>query len=186
VGVLALQGAFARHQRMLESLGARTVAVRRAVDLDAVEKLVLPGGESSTISMLLQRSGLHEPLAARLAGGLACFGTCAGTILLAAEVLDGRDDQRSFGVLDAVVRRNAYGRQVDSFEASLDVEALGPPPLRGVFIRAPVIESVGPDVEVLATWEDRPVICRTRTILTCTFHPELTDDDRLHRLFLEM
>ena len=184
--MLALQGAFARHQRVIESLGGATIAVRTASQLDDCDRLVIPGGESSTISMLLERSELLDPVAERIAAGMPTFGTCAGAILLAREILDGRDDQRCFGALDASVRRNAYGRQVDSFEADLVVDALGAPPLRAVFIRAPVIEDIGDDVEVLALLAGRPVLCRQRTILACTFHPELSGDARLHRLFLEM
>jgi 5'-phosphate synthase pdxT subunit len=184
--VLALQGAFARHQRVVESLGGATIAVRTASQLDDCDRLIVPGGESSTISMLLERSGLFDPLAERIAAGMPTFGTCAGAILLGREILDGRDDQRCFAAFDARVRRNAYGRQVDSFEHDLDVDAIGGPPLRAVFIRAPVIEEVGDGVEVLARFEGRPVLCRQRTILACTFHPELSGDARLHRLFLEM
>jgi len=183
---------------MVESLGVETVAVRTPADLDRCERLIMPGGESSTISMLLDRAGLTEPLAKRLDDGMAAFGTCAGAILLGREILDGRPDQRAFGAIDLVVRRNGYGRQVDSFEADLDVRwpegalATGvgtpaeQPPLRAVFIRAPVIERAGPDVKVLAQFEDQPVLCRQRTILVASFHPELTHDDRLHRAFLEM
>jgi 5'-phosphate synthase pdxT subunit len=140
--------------------------------------------------MLLDRAGLTEPVAKRLEDGMVAFGTCAGAILLGREILDGRADQRCFGAIDLVVRRNAYGRQVDSFEADLDVDGLGvdadDAPLRAVFIRAPIIEQAGEGVEVLARFEDRPVLCRQRTILVASFHPELTDDDRLHRAFLEM
>jgi 5'-phosphate synthase pdxT subunit len=190
VGVLALQGAFALHQRIVESLGAATRQVRTPDDLDAVDGLVMPGGESSTMSMMLDRSGLTEPLAARLAAGMATFGTCAGAILLGTEILDGRPDQRPFGAIDVAVRRNGYGRQVDSFEEDLDVVGLDGPPLVGVFIRAPIIERAGPDVEVLASLEDpdgraRPVLCRERTIMISTFHPELSGDPRLHATFLE-
>jgi 5'-phosphate synthase pdxT subunit len=184
--VLALQGAFALHQRAIESLGGASIAVRTPSHLDDCDRLIIPGGESSTISMLLERAGLFDPIAARLAGGMPAFGTCAGAILLGTEILDGRADQRCFGAIDAVVRRNAYGRQVDSFEADLRVAEIGDDPLRAVFVRAPVVESVGDEVEALASFEGRPVLCRQRTILSCTFHPELSGDARLHRLFLEM
>ena len=157
VGVLALQGAFAAHARVLAELGAHPVEVRTPADLARVEALVMPGGESTTMSMLLESSGLFDPLAARLDDGLPVFGTCAGLILLATEVLDGRDDQRCFGVLDVAVRRNAYGRQVDSFEADLDVVGLDRP-FHAVFIRAPGVERAGPAVEVLADHQGRPVL----------------------------
>ena len=185
VGVLALQGASASHCAMLARLGAEPVAVRTQAQLDDVQALVMPGGESTTISMLLESSGLFDPLAQRLADGMPAFGTCAGMILLASDVLDGRDDQRSFGAIDAEVRRNAYGRQVDSFEADLTVAGLDDRPFRAVFIRAPVVERVGEGVEVLATVADHPVLCRQGNVLVSAFHPELSDDSRLHALFLE-
>ena len=160
--------------------------MKTASQLDDCDRLVIPGGESSTISMLLERSGLFDPIAARLDEGMPALGTCAGAILLGREILDGREDQRCFGALDASVRRNAYGRQVDSFEADLPVASMGEVPLRAVFIRAPVIERIGADVEVLARFEEQPVLCRQRTILVSTFHPELSGDDRVHRAFLEI
>jgi 5'-phosphate synthase pdxT subunit len=187
VGVLALQGASARHAAMLARLGAEPLAVRSARQLDDVDALVMPGGESTTISMLLESSGLFDPIAERLAGGMPVFGTCAGMILLADTILDGRDDQRSFHVVDAAVRRNAFGRQVDSFEADLAVRGLDDDrPFRAVFIRAPVVETVGPGVEVLATVADRPVLCRQNQVLVAAFHPELGDDHRLHQRFLQL
>jgi 5'-phosphate synthase pdxT subunit len=190
VGVLALQGAFALHQQLLDELGATTTQVRTPDDLAAVDALVVPGGESSTMSMMLDRSGLTEPLTKRLADGMATFGTCAGAILLGCEILDGRADQRPLGAIDVAVRRNGYGRQVDSFEEDLDVVGLDGPAVRGVFIRAPLIERVGPGVEVLASvdapdGQARPVLCRERTIMISTFHPELSGDLRLHSTFLE-
>jgi 5'-phosphate synthase pdxT subunit len=190
VGVLALQGAFALHQRMLDELGAATAQVRTPDDLAAVDALVMPGGESSTMSMMLDRSGLTEPLATRLAAGMATFGTCAGAILLGREILDGRADQHPLGAIDVAVRRNGYGRQVDSFEEDLHVVGLDGPPVPGVFIRAPLIERIGPGVEVLASvdapdGQARPVLCRQRTIMISTFHPELSGDPRLHATFLE-
>ncbi len=150
---------------------------------------MLPGGESTTMLNLLATFDLVDPLGKLLADGLPTFGTCAGMILLAAEVSDGRDDQISFGAIDIDVRRNGYGRQVDSFEADLTVDPIGEPPLRAVFIRAPVVERVGDGVEVLAT-EDRgdgpiPVLCRQGPVLVSSFHPELVDDDRLHRYFID-
>ena len=184
VGVLALQGDVREHVAALSALGAEPVEVRTAADLAGVDALVLPGGESTTISMLLESSGLFDPVAARLRDGLPAFGTCAGMILLAADVLDGRPDQRSFGVLDVAVRRNAFGRQVDSFEVALDVEGIGGGPLDAVFIRAPVVESVGPGVEVLAAVDGHPVLVRQRATVATAFHPELSRDLRVHQLFL--
>lgn len=184
VGVLALQGAFARHAEVLTSLGARPAEVRTPAQLDDVDALVLPGGESTTMSMLLESSGLFDPIAERLAGGMAAFGTCAGMILLGAEILGGRPDQRCFGAIDVAVRRNAFGRQVDSFEADLAVSALGDR-YHATFIRAPFVERVGPEVEVLARIDDHPVLCRQGRALAAAFHPELGDDARLHELFLE-
>jgi pyridoxal 5'-phosphate synthase pdxT subunit len=185
VGVLALQGAFARHAAAFRALGADPVLVRRAEQLDGVDALVLPGGESTTMSMLLESSGLFDPLAERLAEGMPALGTCAGMILLGAEVLDGRPDQRSFGALDIAVRRNAFGRQVDSFEADLPVAGLGGDPFHAVFIRAPVVERVGGGVDVLATVGGRPVLCRSGAVTAAAFHPELSDDLRIHDLFLK-
>jgi 5'-phosphate synthase pdxT subunit len=190
VGVLALQGAFALHQRMLGDLGVTTVQVRTPAELERSDALVMPGGESSTMSMMLERSGLLDPLRARLADGMATFGTCAGAILLGTEILDGRPDQQPLAAIDVSVRRNGYGRQVDSFEEELTVAGIDGEPVVGVFIRAPVIERVGGDVEVLAAVDGpdgtaRPVLCRERTIMISTFHPELSGDPRLHATFLE-
>jgi 5'-phosphate synthase pdxT subunit len=184
VGVLALQGASARHAAMLARLGAEPVPVRTPAELAGVEALVLPGGESTTISMLLESSGLFGPVADRLAGGMPAFGTCAGMILLGREILDGRPDQRCFGAVDISVQRNAFGRQVDSFEADLAVEGVDGPPLHAVFIRAPVVERVADEVDVLAEVDGRPVLCRQGPVLVAAFHPELGDDPRLHELFL--
>lgn len=184
VGVLALQGAFAVHARALRESGADAAEVRTPADLAGVDALVLPGGESTTNSLLLESSGLFDAIAERLDAGMPAFGTCAGMILLGREVLDGRPDQRSFGAIDVAVRRNAFGRQVDSFEADLDVEGVDGGPFHAVFIRAPVIERLGDGVEVLARVGDRPVLCRQGRVLTAAFHPELTDDLRLHELFL--
>jgi len=182
VGVLALQGAFSAHVETLVELGVSCREVRTPEDLAQVDALVIPGGESSTISQLLESSGLLEPLRARLGGGMPAFGTCAGMILLAARIVDGRDDQISLSVLDIVVRRNAFGRQVDSFEAEIDT-VVGP--FHGVFIRAPRIETTGPGVEVLGRLGDEPVLVREGRVLAASFHPELSGDARLHRLFLQ-
>ncbi|HEX7131247.1 MAG TPA: pyridoxal 5'-phosphate synthase glutaminase subunit PdxT [Iamia sp.] len=184
VGVLALQGAVRPHIAALAALGATPVEVRTADDLTGVEGLVLPGGESTTMSKLLDSSGLRQPLVERLGDGMPALGTCAGMILLAREILDGRPDQRSLGVVDIAVRRNAFGRQVDSFEADLAV-AGDEVPLHAVFIRAPVIEEAGPGVDVLAVVGSRPVLARQGPVIVASFHPELTDDLRLHRLLLE-
>lgn len=183
--MLALQGAFALHLKMLRDLGARAVEVRTPPDLDAADALVIPGGESSTMSMQLQRAGLREPLEDRLAGGMPAFGTCAGAILLGREILDGRPDQQPFGAIDLVVRRNGYGRQVDSFEAEI-LLAGDPVPMEATFIRAPLIEAVGDGVEVLASIGGHPVVCAGSTILASTFHPELGTDTRLHERFLAL
>ncbi len=185
VGVLALQGAFAAHARALRSLGAEPLEVRSPGELHAIDALVLPGGESTTMSLLLESSELLQPIADRLAAGLPALGTCAGMILLGSEILDGRADQRCLGLVDISVRRNAFGRQVDSFEADLAVDDLEGPPFRAVFIRAPFVERAGPDVEVLATVDGHPVLCRQGHITVAAFHPELSDDLRLHHRFLK-
>ena len=189
VGVLALQGAFARHVAALKACGVRASEIRTAEQLSSVDALVLPGGESTTISKLLVSQGLDGLLAERLNDGLPVFGTCAGMILLATEVLDGRDDQLSFGRIDIAARRNGYGRQIASFETDLDLSAIAgegfEEPFRAVFIRAPKVERVGADVEVLASVDGDPVLCRSGSALVAAFHPELTDDVRLHQLFIE-
>jgi len=185
VGVLALQGAYAAHAACLRSLGAEAREVRTPADLAEVDALVLPGGESTTMSMLLASAELFEPLAERLADGLPALGTCAGMILLGAEILDGRADQRCLGAVDISVRRNAFGRQIDSFEADLAVDDLEGGPFRAVFIRAPFVERAGPDVEVLATVDGHPVLCRQGTVTVAAFHPELSHDLRLHDHFLK-
>jgi pyridoxal 5'-phosphate synthase pdxT subunit len=184
VGVLALQGAFGLHAVALTDLGARPVEVRTPADLTRVQALVMPGGESTTMSMLLESSGLFDGIAERLDGGMPVFGTCAGMILLASDVIDGRPDQRSFAAVDMAVRRNAYGRQVDSFEANLDVAGLDSP-FPAVFIRAPVVESAGPEVTVLAHHEGRPVLAQQGRVTVAAFHPELAGDSRLHARFLQ-
>lgn len=184
VGVLALQGAFVAHGRVLRTLGAEPHEVRTPDDLERVDALVMPGGESTTMSLLLASSQLVDPIAERLADGMPTFGTCAGMILLARGLIDGRDDQRSFGVLDIDVRRNAFGRQVDSFEADLDVSGFDVP-FHGVFIRAPIVERCGVGVEVLAAIEGKPVLVREGNVIAAAFHPELSHDDRIHRMFLE-
>ena len=188
VGVLALQGAFAEHRVAFTRLGCDVVEVRTPAQLGDVDALAMPGGESTTMSRLLGTSGLYEALEVRLADGLPVFGTCAGMILLATRVVDGRPDQRTFGAVDITVRRNGYGRQVDSFEADLDCVGLEGP-FRAVFIRAPKLESLGERVEVLASHDGTPVLVRggmNRQILCAAFHPELTSDTRIHELFLTL
>lgn len=186
IGVLALQGAVTPHLDILRSLGATTLEVRTPEELAQVDALVLPGGESTTMSRLLFLNLLTDPLAERLAGGMAVLGTCAGMILLASEVLDGRPDQRTFGAIDIAVRRNAFGRQVDSFEADLDIDGIDGPPVHAVFIRAPFVERVGAGVEVLASVGGHPVCCRQGPVVVTAFHPELADDPRIHESFLSM
>jgi 5'-phosphate synthase pdxT subunit len=184
-GVLAIQGDVREHLLMFELAGATAVDVRRREELESVDALVIPGGESTTIGKLLDRFELLDPLRRRIAEGLPVYGTCAGLILLADEVV-GRDEAPFLvGGLDVTVRRNAYGRQVDSFEAVVPVEALGGA-VQAAFIRAPVVERVGQDVEVLASWEDHPVLVRQGRILASTFHPEVAGDHRLHGMLLEM
>ena len=183
VGVLALQGGFAAHGAILAGLGAAVDEVRTPAELAEVDALVMPGGESTTMSMLLERSGLLAPVAERLDAGMAVLGTCAGMILLAAEVVDGRADQHALGRVDITVRRNAYGPQVESFEADIDVDGLEAP-FHAVFIRAPAVERTGPGVEVLARHAGRPVLCRSGPATVAAFHPELSGDPRLHARFL--
>jgi 5'-phosphate synthase pdxT subunit len=190
IGVLALQGAFARHIEMFRSLGARAAEVRESADLAGIDALVIPGGESTTMSRMLVRWGLLEPLRTMVSGGLPVFGTCAGLILMA-ERLEGSEELPRIGGLDVTVTRNAYGRQVDSFEAALEVGIPGAPefdgaPVNGVFIRAPRIvhNEVGTKVEVLCRFEGFPVLVRQGNILGAAFHPELTGDTRLHSWFL--
>jgi pyridoxal 5'-phosphate synthase pdxT subunit len=186
IGVLALQGAFAAHRRRLAELGVASRDVRQPRDLIGLDGLVMPGGESTTMSNLLTSSGLFDAIGARLSDGLPVFGTCAGLILLATEVHDGRPDQRSFGALDVAVQRNGYGRQLDSFETDLAVAGLGDEPFHGVFIRAPRVESAGPSVEVLAEHRGDPVLVRQDRIMAAAFHPELTPDHRLHARFVDL
>lgn len=184
IGVLALQGDVVEHLRALREAGARPVRVRRPRDLEGLEGIVIPGGESTTIGRLLEVSCLFEPLRELLASGTPAFGTCAGLILLSRELAQPRP-QPLLGGLDVTTRRNAFGRQVDSFEADLDVVGLEDGPVRAVFIRAPWIERVGDDVEVLAEVDGHPVLVAQGDVLAAAFHPELTDDRRLHRTFVE-
>jgi len=185
VGVLSLQGAFREHREVLGALGVEAIAVRTPAELGALDALILPGGESTTMSKLLDSSGARDAIAERLTDGLPVLGTCAGMILLAREVVDGRPDQRSFGAIDVAVRRNAYGRQRDSFETPLDVDGLVGGAFPGVFIRAPRIETVGVGVQVLARHDDVPVLARQGAVVVASFHPELSGDLRLHEWFLQ-
>ncbi len=186
VGVLAMQGAFAEHSVAITRLGATSIEVRQPKHLDGVDSLIIPGGESTTMSKLLVSTGLFDPIAARIEHGMPTFGTCAGMILLATEVLDGRADQRSFGAIDISVQRNGYGRQVDSFETDLDVIGIDGPPVHATFIRAPKIASVGTSVTVLATHDNVAVLVTAAygQLMAASFHPELTPELRIHQLFL--
>jgi 5'-phosphate synthase pdxT subunit len=191
VGVLALQGDVVDHQRALEACGAVTRRVRRAEELEGLDGLVLPGGESTAIDNLARVTGLRDPLRAALAAGLPVYGACAGMILLADELLDGQPGQQTFGGLDIAVRRNAFGRQTDSFEADLDVAGLTGGPVHAVFIRAPWVERVGAGVQVLAAVPvaadggERVVAVRAGARMATSFHPEATGDRRLHAFFLQ-
>ncbi|MFW2382418.1 MAG: pyridoxal 5'-phosphate synthase glutaminase subunit PdxT [Acidimicrobiales bacterium] len=185
VGVLALQGAFRRHVEAIKTLGANAVEVRMPTDLDRIDGLILPGGESTAMSLLLGANGMTEPLRDLIGAGMPVFGTCAGMILMAERVLDGRDDLVRLSDVPMTVRRNGYGRQLASFEADIAISAEAEP-FRAVFIRAPRVEAVGDDVEVLATVDRDPVLIRYKNVLASAFHPELTPDTRLHEKFLRM
>ena len=184
IGVLALQGAFREQVETLEALGADATLVKTPEQLASVDAIVLPGGESTSMDKLLDSSGLRSPLRDALRDGMPALAVCAGLIVLASEVVDGRADQQPLGVIDVTVRRNGYGRQRDSFEADLDIEGVAGGPFPGVFIRAPVIERAGPGVEVLASFSGIPVCGRQGTVLFATFHPELARDLRVHELFV--
>lgn len=191
VGVLALQGDVREHARALHASDADVIEVRVPHDLVGLHGIVLPGGESTTMSNLLRFQGLLEPLREGLHAGLPVYGSCAGMILLAREILDGRADQVALGVIDMVVRRNAFGAQVDSFESTIPIPSCGEEPVAAVFIRAPWVESVGEQVEILsriptAHGADRIVAVRQGSAMATSFHPELTDDARVHGLFVEM
>jgi 5'-phosphate synthase pdxT subunit len=184
IGVLAVQGAVSEHEAALADVGARTSRVRDAADLEGLDGLVIPGGESTTFGLVAGESGLLDAVRERVDGGMPVFGTCAGMIMLARGIAGG-GAQPLIGGMDIVVRRNAFGRQVHSFEADLEVSAIGQPPMRGIFIRAPWIEESGPSVEILADHGGHPVAARDATRIVAAFHPELTDDRRLHRLFVD-
>ncbi|HEY7857941.1 MAG TPA: pyridoxal 5'-phosphate synthase glutaminase subunit PdxT [Candidatus Nanopelagicales bacterium] len=191
IGVLALQGDVREHEHTLAGLAARTLRVRTPEDVAAIDAIVIPGGESTTMSNLALRWGLMAPLRERVAAGMPAYGSCAGMIMLADRIEGGRADQETIGGLDVTVRRNAFGRQVDSFEADLDMPVLGADPLHAVFIRAPWVEDLGEAVDVLATVSSGPaagriVAVRQGPVLATSFHPELTGDTRVHAYFLEM
>ena len=184
VGVLALQGDFREHLLALEECGVSASTVRRPSELETVDALILPGGESTAIANLARSFDIFEPLKVRIKAGMPTYGSCAGMILLADRVLDAVVGQETLGGLDITVRRNAFGRQVDSFETDLEFSGITHPPVRAVFIRAPWVESVGNDVQVLATYE-HAVAVRQGALLATSFHPELTGDNRIHRFFIE-
>jgi pyridoxal 5'-phosphate synthase pdxT subunit len=185
IGVLALQGAFREHMDMLRQLGVDSAAVRLPADLEGLSGLIIPGGESTTMRKLIARWGLREPILDLARQGAPIFGTCAGMIVLANDIVDG--DEPVLPLLDVSVRRNAFGRQLDSFETDFDVPMLGDAPVHGVFIRAPIVEHVGADVDVLARLDDgRPVAVRQRNVIATAFHPELAGETRFHRLVATM
>ncbi len=184
IGVLALQGAFREHCLMIKRCGIQAREIRKADELDDIAGLILPGGESTTIGKLLVDWGLMAKIKERAAQGMAVYGTCAGMILMARSIVD--SDQPRLGLMDIVVRRNAFGRQIESFEANLNVAEFGTEPLKAVFIRAPLIEQAAPDVQALAMVNDKIVIARQNNFLVTSFHPELTGDDRIHQYFISM
>ena len=185
VGVLALQGAFKLHVQALERLGVEALEVRSLENFEASEALIIPGGESTTMSFLLESSGIFEALHERSINGMPILGTCAGMILLSSKITDGRNDQKPLKLIDIEVRRNGYGRQIDSFESDLMIEGFKDF-FKGVFIRAPLVKSVGEKVDVLAELNGQPIMCRQESTIVTSFHPELADDDRIHAEFLEM
>lgn len=185
VGVLALQGDVREHINSLIDCGVEAVAVRRVGEIQAVDALVLPGGESTTISQLSEVFGVYQLIKDRIASGMPVYGSCAGMILLAEEILDAKLGQKSFGGLEITVRRNAFGRQVDSFESDIEFADGSTDLMRAVFIRAPWVEKVSDSVQILASVDSHPVAVRSRTALATSFHPELSGDDRIHRYFIE-
>jgi 5'-phosphate synthase pdxT subunit len=183
IGVLALQGDYREHLIALNAIGVDSLPVKRFSELEQLDGLILPGGESTTIAKLARTFGLFDAIRAKIKKGLPTYGSCAGLILLADRILDGAEGQETFGGLDITARRNAFGRQVDSFESEVEFKKVGK--LNGVFIRAPWVEEIGAGVEVLATAHDHPVAVRQGTILATYFHPELTQDNAVHRYFLQ-
>ncbi len=184
IGVLALQGAFREHCWMLEKCGAEAIEVRKPEDIDDIDGLIIPGGESTTIGKLMVEWGLMEKIRDRAQKGMAIYGTCAGMIVMSKDIIG--SNQPRLSLMDTVVQRNAFGRQQESFEADLYVPEFGEQPVRAVFIRAPYIESVGDNVKVLASVNDKIVIARQDKLLATAFHPELTKDDRIHKYFISM
>jgi len=184
IGVLALQGAFREHRKLLKDCGVSSREIRKPEQLEGVDGLIIPGGESTTIGKLMVEYGLMEPVKKLGMEGLPIFGTCAGLVLLAKDIEN--SDQPKLGLMDMEVVRNGFGRQVDSFEVDLEISALGFTPFRAIFIRAPYIKKVSPNIGILATYQDKVVFARQGNLLACSFHPELTDDIRIHRYFLEM
>jgi 5'-phosphate synthase pdxT subunit len=184
IGVLALQGDIEKHMDMLERCGVKSLPVRFAEEIDTIDGLVIPGGESTTVGKLMTRYGLDKKIAERAAEGMPIFGTCTGMILLAKEIVGSH--QHRLGLMDISVLRNAFGRQVDSFETDININELGPPPVRAVFIRAPYVVEVNGKAEVLATYMDKIVLVKQGNLLACAFHPELTEDTRIHEYFVNM
>ena len=185
VGVLALQGDVREHIRSLGDCGVSAMPVRRREEIDAIDALVIPGGESTTIAKLARSFEVFDAISFRILAGMPTYGSCAGMILLADSVLDAIEGQETFGGINAVVRRNAFGRQVDSFESDLRFEGITEAPLKAIFIRAPWVESVGPEVKILASVGGHPVAIRQGSLLATSFHPELTGDNRVHRYFVD-
>ena len=185
VGVLALQGAFKLHVQAFKRLGVEAIEVRTLENFEASQALIIPGGDSTTMSFLLESSGIFEALQERSNNGMPILGTCAGMILLSSKITDGRNDQKPLKLIDIEVRRNGYGRQIDSFESDLMIKGFENF-FKGVFIRAPLVESVGENVDVLAELNGQPIMCRQESTIVTSFHPELADDDRIHAEFLEM
>ena len=185
VGVLALQGDVREHMASLLACGVETVAVRRAIEIESIDALVLPGGESTTIAQLAEVFGIFELIKNKIENGLPVYGSCAGMILLADQILDAKAGQKSFGGLDITVRRNAFGRQVDSFESDIAFNDGSEELIRAVFIRAPWVEKVSNSVQVLASIDGHPVAVRSETALATSFHPEITGDHRIHRYFIQ-
>jgi 5'-phosphate synthase pdxT subunit len=185
VGVLALQGDVREHISSLLACDVEAVAVRRAQEIDSIHALVLPGGESTTIAQLAEVFGIFNLIKNKISSGMPVYGSCAGMILLADQILDAKVGQKTFGGLDITVRRNAFGRQVDSFESDIAFSDGSDQAIRAVFIRAPWVEKIGPAIEVLASVDSHPVAVRSKTALATSFHPELTGDNRIHRYFIE-
>lgn len=184
IGVLALQGDFMEHMQMVEKCGCEAVKVRLERELEEIDGLIIPGGESTTFGVIMERHNLIQPIRKKALSGMPIFGTCAGAIVLAKEI-EGSDQPR-LSLMDISVRRNAFGRQINSFEADIEIEVLGEPPFRAVFIRAPIITRVGSGVKVLATFEDKIVLAQQDNLIACAFHPELTNDLRLHQYFISL